>query len=99
MLPKILGAVALGATGYGIKKLITDENFRDNVKDKLSDGVMKVYEATEKLEEKMGLNKLTAEEIVDFDALSRRVSKSENENNDDNFEELSYLKIEICRKI
>ena len=41
MLPIILGAVALGATGYRINKLIKDEDFADGVKDKIQDGCFK----------------------------------------------------------
>lgn len=55
MLPIILGAVALGATGYGVGKLLTDDALRDNIKDKIQDVAIKGYEGIEILEEKMGL--------------------------------------------
>jgi len=55
MIPVILGAVALGATGYGVKKLLTDEDFRDDVKDKIQDGALKACDGIEWAEEKMGL--------------------------------------------
>ena len=56
MLPLILGAVALSAIGYGVGRILTDDDFRDDVKDKIQDLTMKGYEGLEKLEEKMGLN-------------------------------------------
>ena len=45
MLPIILGAVALGATGYGVKKILQDDDFKHNVKDKIQDGAMAAFEA------------------------------------------------------
>ena len=56
MLPLILGAVALSAIGYGVGRILTDDNFRDDVKDKIQDIALKGYESIENLEEKMGLN-------------------------------------------
>jgi hypothetical protein len=71
MIPLILGAVALGATGYGVNKLVTDEDFRDSVKDKIQDGAFKAVDGLDWLEEKMGLNEYTfskkdIEELKDF---------------------------------
>jgi len=62
MLPLILGAVALSAIGYGVGKMLTDDNFRDDVKDKIQDIAMKGYESIEKLEGKMGLNEYKFED-------------------------------------
>ena len=56
MLPFILGAVALSAIGYGVGRILTDDDFRDDVKDTIQDIALKGYESIEKLEEKMGLN-------------------------------------------
>jgi len=56
MLRLILGAVALGATGYGVGKLLVDDDFRDSVKDKIQDGAFKAVDGLDWLEEKMGLN-------------------------------------------
>jgi len=56
MLPLILGGVALATIGYGIGKILTDDDFRDDVKDKIQDFAMKGYEGLEKVEEKFGLN-------------------------------------------
>ena len=56
MLRVILGTVALGSVGYGIKKCLTDEDCIDNLKDKIQDVAMKGFEGIETLEEKMGLN-------------------------------------------
>ncbi|MDX9742250.1 MAG: hypothetical protein RBT59_00345 [Arcobacteraceae bacterium] len=54
MLPLILGAVALTAIGYGVKILVDDE-FRDELKDKIEESAIKGYELIEKVEEKLGL--------------------------------------------
>jgi len=54
MLPLILGAVALTAIGYGVKILVDDE-FRDELKDRIEEGAIKGYELIEKVEEKLGL--------------------------------------------
>jgi len=71
MIPLILGAVALGATGYGVNKLITDEDFRDSIKDKIQDGAFKAADGLDWLEEKMKLNEYTfskedIEELQEF---------------------------------
>ena len=55
MLPVILGAVALGTVGYGVKKCLSDEECVDNAKDKIQDLLISGYEGLEKIEEKMGL--------------------------------------------
>ena len=55
MLPVILGVLALGTAGYGVKKCLTDEEFVDNAKDKIQDLLISGYEGIETLEEKMGL--------------------------------------------
>ncbi len=51
MLPVILGGVAFATAG----KLIIDEDFRDDVRDKVEDVLIKGYRGIEWLEEKMGL--------------------------------------------
>ena len=55
MLPVILGAVALGAVGYGVKKLLEDDDFRD----KLEDTVMDLGYGVDRFEEKFGLDGFT----------------------------------------
>lgn len=55
MLPLIIGAVALSAIGYGVGKILTDDDFRDEVKEKIQEGAIKGYELIEKVEEKLGL--------------------------------------------
>ena len=56
MLPLILGGAVLTAIGYGVGKILTDDDFRDDVKDKIQDIAMKGYEGLEKVEERFGLN-------------------------------------------
>ncbi len=67
MLPLILGGVALATIGYGVGKILTDDDFRDDVKDKIQDFAMKGYEELEKVEEKFGLNtyEFSSKEEVD----------------------------------
>jgi hypothetical protein len=93
MLPVILGVVALGATGYGVRKLLVDDDFRDNVKEKIQDGAFKAYDGIEKLEEMMGLNEysFTKEEVSEDPFLSSVFHKG---NKKDDFTNLyEYKKI------
>ena len=55
IIPKIVKGVAISAVAYGIGKLVVDDDFRDEVKDKIQDIAIKDYEGLEKLEEKMKL--------------------------------------------
>ena len=76
MIPLILGAVALGATGYGVNKLITDADFRDSIKDKIQDGAIKATDGLDWLEGKMKLNEYTfskedIEELKEFKESSK----------------------------
>ena len=59
MLPIILGAVAVGTVSYGVNKLIKDEDFRDNIKDKIQDGAFKAYDTIESFENKYNLNSIS----------------------------------------
>ncbi len=99
MLPIILGAVALGATGYGVSKLLTDDDFRDNVKDKISDGAIKAYEGIEKIEEKMGLNEVTFEDEFNFVTEATQTNDTEKDTISSDFEKLYQLKIDIRNKV
>ena len=112
MLPKILGAVALGVTGYGIKKLLTDEEFRDDVKDKVADGAMKAYDATEWVEEKMGLydEPVSLDKVLkeykdaglDFPDLFPQMANSSDTTKEtelDDFAKLYQFKIDIYNKL
>jgi len=56
MVKVLLGAIALGAVGYGVKRCLDCEECVENIKDKIQDGAFKVYEGLEKIEEKFGLN-------------------------------------------
>ena len=55
MLPLLLGTITLSAIGYGVGKILTDDEFRDEVKDTIQEGAIKGYELIEKVEEKLGL--------------------------------------------
>ncbi|MDF1875212.1 hypothetical protein JHD48_05665 [Sulfurimonas sp. SAG-AH-194-I05] len=59
MLPVILGAVALGTVGFGIKKCMEDEACLDSLKDKVQDGVFALADAQDKVEEYFNLNAVT----------------------------------------
>jgi len=61
MVPFIIGGVTLAAIGYGVSKCLTDEEYVDNLKDKIQDHTFTLYEAIERLEEKVGLNSITLE--------------------------------------
>jgi len=93
MIPVILGAVALGATGYGVSKLLADDEFRDDLKDKIQDMAIKGYEGIETLEEKMGLNEYTFpnESISKTDEAKSKTP--------DEFDTLYQLKVAIRESI
>ena len=91
MLRVILGVVALGATGYGVSKLLVDDDFRDNVKEKIQDGAFKAYDGVEKLEEMMGLNEFELEAIPTND--------TKKENTSDDFTKLYHLKLSIYNQM
>jgi|GEM_PF-5825292 len=112
MLPVILGAVALGVTSYGVKKLVTDESFRDDVKDKISDVAWKAYDGIEWAEEKMGLydepisiNELKKEYKdagMEYEGLFSGIinfSNNTNEKIPNDFEKLHQFKIDILNKL
>ncbi|RLA79441.1 MAG: hypothetical protein DRG78_12940 [Epsilonproteobacteria bacterium] len=99
MLPVILGTVALGAVGYGIKKCMNDENCSDNVKDKISDGLIKVAEGIDNLEKKIGLNEVTFENEFNFDTQTSEMQETKKTNVPNDFEKLYQLKIDICNKV
>ena len=112
MLRIILGAVALGATGYGVNKLLKDEDFRDDVKDKIQDGALKACDGIEWAEEKMGLydepvslsevRKEYADAGMEYEGLFSAmadVSDNSNETKVDAFEKLYQLKLDIFNKL
>lgn len=59
MLPIIVGGAVLSAIGYGVGKLIVDDEFRDNIREKIGNASVKAYDSIDKLEEKMGLHEYT----------------------------------------
>ena len=72
MLPVIIGAAALSAVGYGVGKLLTDDEFRNNIKEKIGDGSIKLYEVLEDPFNKntnLPLTKEAVEHIEDMTAL------------------------------
>ena len=96
MLPVILGTVALGTIGYGIKKCLNDENCTDVAKDKISDGAEALYRGIEKLEEKMGLNEFEFE--IPFVDAQNQTSIQKNISTD-MFEKLYELKLSIVKNL
>lgn len=92
MIPVVLGTVALGAVGYGVSKLITDDEFRDYAKDKVQDGTFKIYESIELLEDKIGLNDFSIDKD-EFNDENIEVSKL------NQFDRLYQLKITIRDKL
>ncbi len=62
MFKALFGVVALGAVGYGVKKLVEDEELMDEFKDKLEDTLIKTADGIDKLEEMFGLNSFTVNE-------------------------------------
>jgi hypothetical protein len=110
MLPLILGAVALGTVGYGVKKCLTDEDCIDNVKDKIQDGAFWAYEGIEKVEEKMGLydneivvDKDSAGLLTEFAKIltgdTDTTAKTSNETLQNHFKGLYKLKLDTVAKI
>ncbi|MBD3842868.1 MAG: hypothetical protein IE909_13485 [Campylobacterales bacterium] len=75
MLPFTIGGTALAAIGYGVGKILADDDFRDDVKDKIQDFFIKEYERIERLEEKFGLNTYEFSSQEEADDALRYVQK------------------------
>ena len=98
MIPVVLGAITLGAVGYGVNKLLTNDEFRDDTKDKIHDAVIKGYEGLETLEEKMGLNEFHFPiEKSDDNFEDNKITTSSKEINQ--FDKLYELKVTIREKL
>jgi hypothetical protein len=59
MLRLLFGVAVAGATYYGTKRLLENEEYMEKIKDTIEEGAIKAYERIEKLEEKFKLNEYT----------------------------------------
>ena len=93
MLPVILGALAMGTAGYGVKKCLDNEDCCDSIKDKIGDAAEELYMGLDKLSEKMGLNEI----VIPIKHIEHKVPAYSEDI--DEFEEIYKLKQSIYNSL